>query len=371
MLLILAAVVLIAIVVAIVGAMTGERPALPTAAAAVVGGGALVLVALVALVIGRGSSEPDDHVSDEAVVEAEPKAQPATTEVLRRPVDLVIGTANVGAGFGATGAVLDALADRQTRLVAVATSAPVIIRACVVGRPGVPQECAAGTPAGPIDHLAVGLVELRRLIEVPSGRVDCAVERCALVATVPNGKRDVGAVPLIFGRNATVPTVHVRPTRGLRPGKDVEVRVTGLSPHETISVTWCRPPGLVEPDACGPPAPALELRADENGGAMATLEVPRRARCGPRSRCAVAVVGAIVSPAPVEVGFARVPGPDLATGQLVAGLGGALVLALAAAWLMRRRDDEHPDDPFWGVSLDVPEWEGIDITIDVDELAGA
>jgi hypothetical protein len=373
------AVVVITIVVVVVGASTTERPSFSTTAVVTLGGGVVVLIAIVALVIGRGSRATDHDSPDDVPQRAEAEQEPqpaATTPVLRRPIDLVIGTEKVGAGFGVTGSVLDELSDHQIRLVAVATSAPVILRECAIGAPGAPRRCAAGTPAGSIDSLAVGLVELQRVIDVPGGAVDCAIERCALIATTPNGRKDVGSVPMVFGRRATLPVVRVNPTRDVHPGDDVEVRLDGLSPRESVTVTWCAPPGPVAPGACGRPAAELALRADATGGAVGTLRVPGdevgadRARCGPRARCAVAVLGAIVSPTPAEVGFAGVPGPDLGSGQLVAGLVAAGLLAIVAALLVRRRPDEHPDDPFWGVSLDVPEWEGIDITIDEDELAG-
>ena len=379
--LILAALVIVVIVVAIVSASASERPSFSMTAAVTLGGGVVVLVAVVALVIGRSSTAPDDHDRPDEVapeVQRTPRREPqaATAELLRRPVDVVLGTARIGAGFGVTGAVLDGLADSQTRLVAVATSAPVILRECVVGSPGAPRRCAAGTPAGSIDNLAVGLVELRRVIDVPGGRVDCAVERCALVATTPNGRKEVAAAPMVFGRSAALPIVRVQPVRDIRPGDDVEVRVDGLSPGEAVTITWCAPPGPVAPGSCGRPATEAQLRADQRGTGLVTLSAPGtvgadRVRCGARARCAVAVLGAIVTPRPAEVRFAGVPGPDLSTGQLVGGLAAAGALAIVAAWLFRRRSDEHPDDPFWGVSLDVPEWEGIDLTVDDDELAGA
>lgn len=376
--LILAALVVVAIVVAVVGASATERPSFSMTAAIALGGGVLVLVAVVALVIGRGSSAPDHYNGpDEVAKEPKPEPQPVATEpLLRRPIDVVLGTAKVGAGFGVTGAVLDELTDHQIRLVAVATSRPVILRECVVGPPGAPRRCATGTPAGSIDSLAVGLVELRQVIDVPGGPVDCAVERCALVATTPNGRTEVAAAPMVFGRSASLPIVRVQPGRDVRPGDDVEVRVDGLSPREAVTITWCAPPGPIAPGACGRPAAEVRLQADQSGAGLVTLPVPSakvgadRLGCGPRARCAVAVLGAVVIPRPAEVQFAGVPGPDLETGQLVGGLAAAGTLAIVAGWLFRRRADEHPDDPFWGVSLDVPEWEDIDLTVDPDELAG-
>lgn len=63
--------------------------------------------------------------------------------------------------------------------------------------------------------------------------------------------------------------------------------------------------------------------------------------------------------------------PSLPGGQLASGLAAAVILLFLAGWLLRRRPDEQVEDPFWGVGLDVPEWEGVDIEASDDELLGA
>lgn len=70
---------------------------------------------------------------------------------------------------------------------------------------------------------------------------------------------------------------------------------------------------------------------------------------------------------PVTTTSAAVPQPDLPLGRVAGGVAVAVVLASGAAVLLRRRPDEEVEDPFWGVSLEVPEWEGVSVELDDDE----
>lgn len=379
--LILVAVVVVALALTVLGTSVVERPSLVIV---VVGGGLLFVVLVGIAAFGLRGGGSDDHEApsppDRAAETTQPArprddAKPRDDKVADRLIDVVIGSGEGDQGFSRAGALLESLPDEGTRLVAVATPHAVVLRQCVVGTSPASERCAPGTPAGRFRGIAVGLVELRRVIDLRTRDVDCTTERCALVAARVGTPKEIASIPLVFGRPARVPTVDVEPRRDVRSGDRVDVRVAGLAAREAVTITWCVPPGPRDADACGPPAPATVVRADEDGVAEGLLTVPRgnvganHAPCGDRFRCAVAVLGPVVSPTPVEVDFAGRPGPDIETGQLAAGLAVALLLAIVAAFLMRRRADEHPFDPFWGVSIEVPEWEGIDVTVDPDDEA--
>lgn len=62
-----------------------------------------------------------------------------------------------------------------------------------------------------------------------------------------------------------------------------------------------------------------------------------------------------------------VPGPDLSTGRVATAVAVAVVLTTAAASLLRRRPEDGIEDPFWGVSLEVPEWEGVRVELEDEE----
>jgi hypothetical protein len=72
-------------------------------------------------------------------------------------------------------------------------------------------------------------------------------------------------------------------------------------------------------------------------------------------------------PVPAMTRPTDVPGPELPTGRVATGVAVAVVLTAAATWLLRRRPGEEVEDPFWGVSLEVPEWDGVRVELDDEE----
>ena len=372
MLVVAAGFVVLVIAVAVLGSAARERPTLVTTVP-IIGGVVVVLVVLVllGLLVARGSSAPDEAAKPSSVkpIAETPKSEPAPRaqqSTRPRPLDLLIDPRVDPDGFGSTTPALGDLPDASTKLIAIAVDHSVVLQQCEVG-----GACSAGVPAGNVGPIAMGLVELQRILRLPAGDVDCQVRRCALIATFPGTSKIAGSAALVFGRPVDVPSLRVDPARHVRRDQLIDVEVRDLQPSERVTVTWCVPPGPVEPQACGRPAPAVPVDANGDGLAHAQLRLPtgengpRNHRCDPRSRCAIAIVGSTIATQAVEVTFAGVSGPDLPTGKLVGGLAGAAVLAIIALWLTRRRAGEALDDPFWGVSLDVPEWEGVDLTVEL------
>jgi hypothetical protein len=348
---------------------------LSTTVATVGGAGFLVLVVLSLLVFGvRGGSSDSEEPPDVTTTMVERQEAPQVESPPIRGVDLVIDPRIEPERFHTTTPALGDLPDESTAVVVIASGDALVLQQCVTRTGHHRRECGPGVPAGSFGARAAGLVELRRVLQLESGTYDCSLQPCELVASIAGTPKVVASAVLVFGEPAKAPTLEVRPSREVRPGQILDVRVRALAPRERVRVTWCVPPGPVEPSACGSPAPGVSLRADESGVARGRLAVPERdagpgdARCGPRSPCAVAIVGTTLSGAPVEVAFAGVPGPDLPARRLVTGISIAALLGLIAWWLVRRRADEVVADPFWGVSIDVPEWEGIDVTAELEEV---
>ena len=186
------------------------------------------------------------------------------------------------------------------------------------------------------------------------------------------------------------PRVEVREVDAVvRPGgrsealdrlPDVSTRLVRIRTDEPVVVRQC-----VAGGSCRPGVPMRSI----DGSALGLVELHRRVgtadcvadRCTlvvtrGRSARPVATVplwfGRSAPVVPVTVPAARPVGPvlrpDLPGGRLAAGLAGAAVLLALAAWLLRRRPDERVEDPFWDVALDVPEWEGVSLDVDDDEL---
>lgn len=253
--------VLLVLGVAVVATSASERPRLLSVLGLGAAGLVLVLVAVAVLGVGLRGASDEEAQAPSAPAPATVTADRPSVEV--REVDAVVRPRG-------TSDPLDRLPDVATRLVRIRTNDPVVARQCV-GE----VRCRPGVPMRSIDGSALGLVELRRMVD----GADCATARCTLVVTRGRSNRPLATVPLWFGR----------------------------------------------------PAPA------------------------------------VVAPPPVLRPTRPEVDPDLPGARLAAGLAAAAVLFALAAWLLHRRSDERAEDPFWGVSLDVPEWEGIEVVIDEDE----
>jgi hypothetical protein len=374
--LVLAVAVLLAVVaggVALAGAAgLDRRVAVAVAVVAVLG---LGVVATFGLAIGRGGG--DDDADRPAVKAAEPDEKATTPDPAApqlRAIDAVLPGFSDDDELARPAPVLDELPDTAIRFVELGTSVPAILQQCALDARDQPTACGPATPAGYWDDAQVALVELHRELTTADGRVvDCASARCVLVAREPEGGKLVTGSVLVFGRPAPQAELTVSGGRDRRPGERVTARLAGFDPRTRVTVTWCAPPGPIDPTACGTPAASTVVTTDSGGEATVELLVPdevgeRQAPCGPRATCAVAVRGAAVPVAPVPVGFAGAAGPDLPAGRV---LGGLAVLALAGAlamWLLRSRQPGEPD-PFEGVSLAVPEWDDIDLRVETDAEA--
>ncbi|MGE0794722.1 MAG: hypothetical protein AB7O29_05175, partial [Acidimicrobiia bacterium] len=306
------------------------------------------------------------------------------TRVERRRVELVLDTRPAAAGaFLPAVAVVDGLREVDTRLVRVRTWEAVLLRQCALDVADRAVACAPAVAADPHgEDDVVALVELAAL--VPDGRggtVDCRVARCALQAV---DDEETGAGPtvlagaeLVFGAAERPGRLHLAPSAPVVAGDRVLVDLESFRPGQPVTLGWCASPGPVVRDACGGAAPTTTVEVGADGRATARLRVPGEGDgpgsrgCGPRRPCAVAVVGAgrSASVAVQPVTFAGPPGPDVpgtrrALGLLLAGAMLAAAVALVATTARRAPGD----DPFEGVGLDVPEWEGISLDDEPEEV---
>jgi hypothetical protein len=143
---------------------------------------------------------------------------------------------------------------------------------------------------------------------------------------------DASAVALtVFGGPAPpAPDVALTPRRQVEPGAEITVDVEGLAPGAPAQASFCA-------ETCGP---RVTRSADDAG--RVTLEVVAGPRC---SGCGVAVVAGS-SRALHTVTFAPAPAPRYDPGRLLAGLGAALVLLVAAWRLVVVTDWRPPSEAF-------------------------
>lgn len=328
--------------------------------------GVLVVAAVLTVGLGRGREEATRTGAPEQA------ATQQTPGVELRPVDAVL-TLRGGDDetFARPAAVIDELPDDAVRLVAVPGDGRVLLQQCALGPDDAPRACGRAIPVGWSEAVQAGLVDLHRILPTVAGpTVDCATSRCAVVARADYDDRPVTAMAvLVFGQVAPAPSLSLSHATGRHPGDRVTVALRGLPPGERVQVTWCVPPGPVEPRACGAPASTITTAADDGGNVALALAVPTKVgtmqvRCGPRQACAVAVIGSTVPLTPATVGFAGARGPDVPVGRAVAALAAAALLGVLALWLLHRRPGERAPDPFEGVSLAVPEWNDVDLTVE-------
>jgi hypothetical protein len=360
--------------VALAGAAGVDRRLV--AVLAVVAVVALGVAATVGLSFRGEGSETKDRAPATPAAPTDDGASTVSDPVLR-PFDLVLAGLGDPDRFAPAAPVLDQLPAVTTKFIALGVDAPAVLQQCVLDLNSTIGACGKATPTGYWFDDHAGLVELRRqLVTTDGSTVDCTVTRCAVIARAEN-EADitiVGGAALVFGRPAPKPTVRLANGGRMRAvGDEVTARLAGFVPGERVTVTWCTPPGPIDPAGCGAPAESTIVTTDDDGAASAVLAVPetvgeRQASCGPRRPCAIAVRGATVPVAPAVVAFAGADGPDLPTGRVLGGVAAALLAGALALWLVRSREAVELD-PFAGVSLDVPEWEGIDLGVATDEEA--
>jgi hypothetical protein len=303
--------------------------------------------------------------------------------VERRGVELTLDTRAIDPdGYWPQVAVVDDLGDVATRLVRVLTTDLVLLRECALDDRDAMLGCAPAVAAEPRDweeEEVVTLVELLVTFRAPDGQAfNCRLDRCALVVTTDADGQGAPVVlagaELVFGTAGRPGTIAVSTPGPVDAGDRVSVALTGFHPGERLTLAWCAPPGPVEREACGAPAPTTVVTIGPDGRATADLRSPAEGtgpgthRCGPRRPCAVAVteIGRAASIAVVPVAFVGPPGPDLPAGRVAVGLGLAAALLVAAVIVnsgtrTARGLRGSGEDPFDGVTLDVPEWDAIDL----------
>jgi hypothetical protein len=334
---------------------------------------AFLAAAVAGLSVGRGQEGAEDpEASGTPTSSLAPAAGRGAPPL--RPIDVVLLPFAGDDRFAPPAQVLDELPDRTTRFVAVATDAAGVLVSCVLGDDDQPRDCGHATPIGHANGIHAALIEVERTLRTAGGAsVDCAIERCALVAVDEDGTAPIAiGARLVFGVPATTPTLRIAAPGVEGAGDQVTAELRGLRARERVELTWCVPPGPVDARACGSvdASTAVAVTAGPDGAATATIAVPahvgeREASCGPRSACSLVVRGASAPVAPVAIDFAGADGPDLPASRVAAGLTIAVLLGALALWLVRTREPSQPD-PFAEVSLDVPEWDGIDLSIDTD-----
>jgi hypothetical protein len=319
----------------------GARPRLVLGGAAV----AAVLVLVSAVVLGIAMSESEDEED---------------LGSLSRPVDESIAVAATHDEFAPPVRPISGLDDDPTRLIEV-TGLPADRTAhalqCVA-------EAAQCEPSLPVradgDGRAVLLFEF----------TPCTAAQCTFVVTDDRGERLVSS-PLVFGRSVGEGTVSLDRDRELRPGDTIVVSLTGFEAGP-VTVTYCTPPGPIEPDRCGSPAPEVGAVVGRDGRGSVALPVHvgpvgrNRAECGRGHPCAVAVAGR-PDVAATRLAFAGSADAQPSSAQVALGIAAAALLLGLAYWLSRRGRWEPPDgDPFAGVTLDDP-FKDLDLDVDPDE----
>lgn len=328
----------------VVGAVVAWALGVPGRRVATVAGAAsalLVLATVVAFVgIGMTEVEGDDPSRG---------GDPAPSRRIRS-ADLVLEAPDERADFPAPAPPVTGLADGDVLLVEADVGRAVVVAQCSASR------CAPGVAVQPDDRGAVRtLVAFERVLELPTGEVDCRTTSCTLVLVA--GDEVVRSVPLVFGPT-TVPSLAVGAGE-VRSGDEVSVVLRGF-PEGPAVVTLCAPPGPSDPSACGAPAP--EVVADVPASGQVTVRYPVVAgrvgsggsSCSRRAPCAVAAPG--VSAAPAQpVSFVARDDADPPRRRVVAGLAAAVALLFFAGWLVRRTSWVPPEgDPFAGVVLSDP-----------------
>jgi hypothetical protein len=328
---------------AIVAWAAGARPR--SILVGVLAASVLLLVSSVVLVGAVAVFEDDDD-------------DPAASALDVRDVDARVQAVTDDGRFAEPRRPIDGLVDGESRLIEV-TGLPsddtVLARQCRTGD----RVCDPSIPARvDRDGNAVFLFEFR------------ACDECSLVLTDDEAGRLV-SVPLVFGVAVPPAAIELDRSSALTPGDVMTVTLTDFTPG-TYTVTFCTPPGPVDPASCGRPAPEVTVEIDASGAATVELPVYEgpvgidRDSCSRGNRCAVAVPGR-ADVAVVPFTFAGSADANPGTLQMVLGFAtAAVLLAVALVW-MRRGPWTPPDgDPFAGIEL-VDPFVGLEDDEDDDE----
>jgi hypothetical protein len=260
---------------------------------------------------------------------------------------------------------LDGLADGDALFVEAALERDGELRQCPADA-ATRTDCGAGlaVPA-PARGVARFLAVVEEILATAAGPIDCASQPCSLVLFAAGENRVLAELGLVFGAARPTPHVEVAGRGPFADGDETDVVLTGFAPGELVVVTQCTPPGPSDHTRCGAPAAEVAVRIGADGNAVARYPVHLGAvgadghECRRGESCAIAVTGADVPTAPVEISLAGSPGPDVAGGRAAWALVVAVLLAVVASVLVVRTDWRPPDgDPFGDLVLSVPPgWE--------------
>lgn len=168
--------------------------------------------------------------------------------------------------------------------------------------------------------------------------------RCTVELRVAD---DIRIVETVFVDRAPAPgRLTVTPQRNLRVGDTLTIEATSFPPRARVTVMVCAAGSEREVSTqarCGGAGLGsdLEIGADGTAATTFTLDDPKvgsdGVACGRRVKCRVVVTSDElgVRAAPVNLGFAASEGAAYSPARLSLGLSAALVLAVAAAWLIR------------------------------------
>jgi hypothetical protein len=307
--------------------------------------GALVLLSAVALGVALSESEDDDDQRAPSRQVDERLAVISGDDEFAPPIRPISG--------------LDADSTRVIEVVGLPADRTARAMQCVADS----AQCEPSLPVrADDDGRAVFLFEF----------TTCAAEHCTLVVVDDAGVRQVSS-SLLFGAAVGEGTISLDRGNELRATETVEVSLAGFD-EGPVTITYCSPPGPIQPNRCGAPAP--EVVIDVGPGGTGTVELPvhvgpvgrDRAECGRGHPCAVAVAGR-PDVAAVRLAFAGSADAQPSAAQVGAGVTVAALLLGVAYWLSRRGRWGPPDgDPFAGVTLDDP-FEDLDTDAAQDDAA--
>jgi hypothetical protein len=178
------------------------------------------------------------------------------------------------------------------------------------------------------------------------------------VVTKADNERVV-ATPLVFGRAVGEGLLSLDRRTAVDAGRTITVSLSGFEPgHKTV--TYCTPPGPIEPETCGAPAPEVVVYIGNDG--TGTAELPayvgpvgrERSDCGRGHPCAVGIAGR-PDVAVQRLTFAGSADARPSATQVLIGLAVAAALLVLAYAVSRRGPWAPPGgDPFEGIVLDDP-----------------
>jgi hypothetical protein len=138
----------------------------------------------------------------------------------------------------------------------------------------------------------------------------------------------------------------------LRPGEEVEVRVSGFPPRARVYAVQCSPPWEWGPLTCDGPGPEAAMTIGADGTARATVTVTEGrlgtdgGSCPPSARCGISVASDDVwaRAAVVPLTFRGADGARYDLGRTLLALAVCIALVVVAWWLWRRTDWDGPTE---------------------------